>query len=63
MSFSVEQILEHPSLGSMVALHRKLEGTEAAFGELQRPLPARAMAAPRRRPRNRRMTVWSTQKS
>jgi DEAD/DEAH box helicase domain-containing protein len=40
MSFSVDQILQHPSLGSMVALHRKVGGTEAAFGELQRPLPA-----------------------
>ena len=40
MSFSVDQILQHPSLGSMVALHRKLEGTDAAFGDLQRPLPA-----------------------
>ena len=39
MSFSVDQILQHPGLGSMVALHRRLEGTEAAFGDLQRPLP------------------------
>jgi DEAD/DEAH box helicase domain-containing protein len=36
----VERLKTHPSLGSMLALHRRVEGTDAAFGELARPLPA-----------------------
>jgi len=35
----VERLLKHRSLGSMVALHRRVEGSEATFGELERPLP------------------------
>ena len=37
----VERLLEHPTLGPMVAHHRRLEGVEAAYADPREPLPRR----------------------
>ena len=39
MQSMVRQLLEHPTLGPMVAHHRRLEGAPAQYGEPERPLP------------------------
>ncbi len=39
MQSTIRQLLEHPTLGSMVAHHRRLEGAPAQHCEPEQPLP------------------------
>jgi len=45
LSEFVERLIEHPTLGPLVAHHRRVPGCAAAFGEPARPLPERLARA------------------